>query len=187
VRSVLLCAICTPISVLLFLHAICSWSVPSGRAVLVNVTVDDDAPDPTTGASVVYTPANRWSEGQTCKICSAKPPLNSTLMNSWHDSTYTFGGPTLNASFQFKGPALYVYTASWHRSNPMPGRIPTCPSSLTVKTQGLLSSNRRRASRTIPPLSFTATRPFPAGCTLSFCRTGLQVHLETTFECCLIT
>ncbi|THH26534.1 hypothetical protein EUX98_g7652 [Antrodiella citrinella] len=37
------------------------------------------------------------------------PPGGVAFMGTWHESTYTFGGPTFNATFQFQGSAIEVY------------------------------------------------------------------------------
>lgn len=47
---------------------------------LVNATIDDQYPDPVTGAQVAYTPDGGWEYGQitSCKDCPSRPhPLQA--------------------------------------------------------------------------------------------------------------
>lgn len=71
---------------------------------LVNVTVDDAGSDPYTGAQIVYEPANTWSLGPTCEVCTAHPDPKGAFNGTWHDGFFDPGtGNVLTASFQFDG------------------------------------------------------------------------------------
>lgn len=86
-----------------------SYSV---AAMLVNVTVDDSAPDPHSGESIVYSPYNDWSIGQNCSTCLARPDASMIYDNSWHDHTYGSPLPSSNqfgsATFYFVGTPLLL-------------------------------------------------------------------------------
>ncbi|GJE89215.1 hypothetical protein PsYK624_053100 [Phanerochaete sordida] len=77
---------------------------------LINVTVDDQGIDPTTGTSIVY--EAQWAIGP-CSFCGAQPDANMALDGTWHDTTYNVNSPTetllRNATFEFTGSALYVF------------------------------------------------------------------------------
>ncbi|GJE89290.1 hypothetical protein PsYK624_053870 [Phanerochaete sordida] len=77
---------------------------------LINVTVDDQGADPTTGTVINY--EAMWAIGP-CSSCGAKPDANNALDGTWHDTTYNPDIPaeTLlrNATFNFTGSALYVF------------------------------------------------------------------------------
>ncbi|GJE89217.1 hypothetical protein PsYK624_053120 [Phanerochaete sordida] len=77
---------------------------------LINVTVDDQGSDSTTGTSIVY--EAQWAIGP-CSTCGAQPDPNNAIDGTWHDTTYNPSVPaqTLlrNATFEFTGSALYVF------------------------------------------------------------------------------
>ena len=64
-------------------------SLPSVDGALVNITVDDTLPDPLTGNTFQYAPADRWNVGNNCSACSARPDPFSTNAGTWHDASYS--------------------------------------------------------------------------------------------------
>lgn len=84
---------------------------PFALAVLVNVTVDDDAPDPISGSKILYT--QNWNYGPNCSFCATRPDIQQVLMRTWHDATYVYNisnpvpplstGTPQNATFEFTG------------------------------------------------------------------------------------
>ena len=84
-----------------------SLPFPLATARLVNITVDDTNPDPLTGATISYSPAEHWKGGNGCANCRAK--LNASLVRdaTWHDATYNPSTPghreVLTANFPFNG------------------------------------------------------------------------------------
>ncbi len=55
---------------------------------LVNITVDNAAPNPTTGAAFSYAPDNTWNEGNGCGFCSAKPNASLAYNQTWQDVSF---------------------------------------------------------------------------------------------------
>ncbi|KAJ3575895.1 hypothetical protein NP233_g789 [Leucocoprinus birnbaumii] len=89
---------------------------PISRAALVNVTVDDSAPDPVTGRTISYAPAGGWQTGNDCNGCTAHPSASSLYKGTWHDSTFNnetgsndVPNQPLLAHFTFNGTALYIF------------------------------------------------------------------------------
>ncbi|KAM5539937.1 hypothetical protein V8D89_006440 [Ganoderma adspersum] len=80
---------------------------------LVNRTIDDESGDSVTGTKPVYGPddSNYWKQGSTCSGCHITPLIDKTqpFDGTWHDGTYSPGGPDLTISFSFTGTAVYVY------------------------------------------------------------------------------
>ena len=70
---------------------------------VLNVTVDDQYGDPTTGLSVLYSPSSKWEDGQSCDNCTAQPNATNAYMQTWKIGTYTPGEDVLQASFSFTG------------------------------------------------------------------------------------
>ncbi|GJE89305.1 hypothetical protein PsYK624_054020 [Phanerochaete sordida] len=89
--------------------------LPLVLGVSVNVTVDDQGSDSTTGEKINY--EGDWAIGPNCLNstlpCGARPDPNQALDGTWHDTTYN---PSVlsqviprNATFKFTGTAIYVY------------------------------------------------------------------------------
>ena len=76
-----------PLALIILVHLLL---MPLILAKLVNTTVDDDGLDPKTGSRITYiiTPSGRWSNGQTCTGCEARPNASQTYNGTWHDCTY---------------------------------------------------------------------------------------------------
>lgn len=74
-------------------------------ATSVNVTVDDQGTDSTTGASISY--EGPWNLQPGCPDCSAMPDGKQAHDGTWHDAKYNVNNPTqivsLNATFNFTG------------------------------------------------------------------------------------
>ncbi|KAJ3557687.1 hypothetical protein NM688_g1338 [Phlebia brevispora] len=93
------------------LFFVLSLSFPA-NSVLINVTVDDNGPDPLTGLSITYAPNGEWSFGPNCTTCDAKPDPTKVLDGTWHDVSFF---PTVDANvlqtatLVFNGSAIYVY------------------------------------------------------------------------------
>ncbi|KAI0789544.1 hypothetical protein C8Q75DRAFT_718548 [Abortiporus biennis] len=98
------------------------WSLPALEAALVNITIDDSGTDPITGTSIVYSPPDSWSPGQTCTDCQAHPDPSLALDHTWHDVLYIpANNVNLTASLQFEGSAIYVFCILAHTSSPLDG------------------------------------------------------------------
>ncbi|KAL5490658.1 hypothetical protein ACEPAI_5492 [Sanghuangporus weigelae] len=81
----------------------------------VNVTIDDQYGDPSTGQIIQYNPPEAWSIGQDCAKCSAKPrPISNAYRSTWMDASYFrsgrggVSGQLVTASVPFIGSAVYV-------------------------------------------------------------------------------
>lgn len=91
---------------------------------LVNITVDDQATDPTTGQSlIVY--SNHFAAGQDCgSDCASRPNPSQAFDETWHDVTYDPGRDDYHnipqtATFQFNGSAIRAYgIQSQSKTNP---------------------------------------------------------------------
>ncbi|KAI0347309.1 hypothetical protein BDW22DRAFT_1425354 [Trametopsis cervina] len=79
--------------------------------VSVNYTIDDQYGDEITGRLVEYSPASRWSQGNGCAGCAAKPDPNSTFRNTWHDGSFSPGRDIqpLTLTFKFNGTGVYLF------------------------------------------------------------------------------
>ncbi|KAI0775463.1 hypothetical protein BC629DRAFT_1595092 [Irpex lacteus] len=76
----------------------------------VNRTIDDQNGDSVTGEQVSYSPSQRWSQGNGCGGCSAKPDASQTEQQTWHDgSRNPSRDPPITVSFKFTGTAVYLY------------------------------------------------------------------------------
>lgn len=63
----------------------------------VNVTIDDQYGDPTTGQVIQYNPPEAWQPGQSCDGCTAKPrPVSSAHNGTWMDATFNPSGTVTN-------------------------------------------------------------------------------------------
>ncbi|EJD06216.1 uncharacterized protein FOMMEDRAFT_18373 [Fomitiporia mediterranea MF3/22] len=93
--------------------------LPRIRGALVNVTIDDQFGDPTTGQVIQYNPPEAWNPGQTCSGCTAKPaPASNAHNGTWTDATFfpagtgigttNVSGQIISASVPFVGTAVYV-------------------------------------------------------------------------------
>ncbi|KAJ7578698.1 hypothetical protein C8J56DRAFT_968837 [Mycena floridula] len=84
-------------------------------AKLVNITIDDTLGDPSTGAQIVYYPADAWHTNDTCGgDCQGTPNSKDAYSKTWHGSTFDVNKPTypntiLQATASFSGSAVYVY------------------------------------------------------------------------------
>ncbi len=68
---------------------LCSLSLSlffsSALATLVNVTVDDQNGDPTTGNTISYTPADAWDVNSLpCNSCSTQVDASKAWNETWH-------------------------------------------------------------------------------------------------------
>lgn len=94
-------------STLPILSLISVLSIPDPTAArLVNITVDDQNPDPLTGNSFTYSPSNEWNIGNGCQPCAVKLDPSKTFDATWHDATFrvsTSGSEVQTASLQFTG------------------------------------------------------------------------------------
>ena len=55
----------------------------------VNVTIDDQYGDPTTGQFILYNPPEAWQNGLDCEACNAKPrPITNAYNNTWKDGSF---------------------------------------------------------------------------------------------------
>ncbi|KAF8980269.1 hypothetical protein BDQ17DRAFT_1439017 [Cyathus striatus] len=86
------------------------------NAILVNVTVDDSLPDPSTGNNITYVASEgEWISGLTCGTCKATINVDRMHAKTWHDSTnfpyYLKPRGPPNATFTFNGTAIYVFCA----------------------------------------------------------------------------
>lgn len=87
------------------------FSSPVSSA-LVNRTIDDEYGDSVTGVKPTYGPDDSyWHQGSTCSACHITPFIDKTQSfdGTWHDGTYSPGGPDLTISFSFTGTAVYVF------------------------------------------------------------------------------
>ncbi|KAI0779002.1 hypothetical protein BD413DRAFT_513499 [Trametes elegans] len=85
---------------------------PAAARAAVNRTIDDELGDSATGTKPVYSPAGSWSQGAACAACRFAPPLldpTRVRNGTWHDATYSPGGPALTISANFTGSAVYVF------------------------------------------------------------------------------
>ncbi|KIP01101.1 hypothetical protein PHLGIDRAFT_395076 [Phlebiopsis gigantea 11061_1 CR5-6] len=94
-----------------------------GLAKLVNITIDDAGEDPSTHASIEYTPAIAWHYGPTCGVCEAVLNSQQTYNGTWHDVTYHPTKATSNlpqnATFSFTGSAIYIFgVVAYSGNNP---------------------------------------------------------------------
>ena len=63
----------------------------------VNVTVDDQFGDPSTGQVIQYNPPQAWNKGQDCEACTAKPrPISNAHKNTWMDGSFFPAGSGTN-------------------------------------------------------------------------------------------
>ncbi|KAL5528883.1 hypothetical protein ACEPAG_4857 [Sanghuangporus baumii] len=112
-----MCWRCGQTSTLLrfYLSLLCLVLQIHGRE--INVTIDDQFGDPTTGQIVQYNPSGAWQPGQSCEACTAKPqPINNAYNGTWTDGTFFpegtgmngLSGQIISASVPFIGTAVYV-------------------------------------------------------------------------------
>ncbi|KAI1790963.1 hypothetical protein LXA43DRAFT_890118 [Ganoderma leucocontextum] len=83
---------------------------------LVNNTIDDTIGDSTTGLQPSYFPPDSWAQGQQCSTCNIHSGTTADTIDvhqvfdaTWHDSTYSVGGPEHGVAVSFIGTAVYVY------------------------------------------------------------------------------
>ncbi|KAF9456992.1 hypothetical protein BDZ94DRAFT_1176526 [Collybia nuda] len=90
---------------------------PFTQSLAINYTVDDSAPDPRTGNSILYSPDTEWNTATLCQggsgptKCLAQPDKTVVSDGTWHDSTFFPGmdNVPITATFRFEGTAIYVY------------------------------------------------------------------------------
>ncbi|RDX42949.1 hypothetical protein OH76DRAFT_1248839 [Lentinus brumalis] len=94
-------------SSVLALHAVLSEST----AIRVNVTIDDEDGDASTGWKPQYLPSSAWAQGSTCSSCLITRHTDPfrAFDETWHDSTYHPGQPQRVVQISFNGSAVYVY------------------------------------------------------------------------------
>ncbi|KAL5512007.1 hypothetical protein ACEPAH_5226 [Sanghuangporus vaninii] len=99
----------------LYLSLLCIVLQIHGRE--VNVTIDDQFGDPTTGQVIQYNPSGVWQPGQSCEPCTAKPrPISNAYNGTWTDGSFFpqgtgtngLSGQIISASVPFIGTAVYV-------------------------------------------------------------------------------
>ncbi|KAJ3556234.1 hypothetical protein NM688_g2137 [Phlebia brevispora] len=96
------------------------------RSALINVTVDDNSPDPTTGLSITYAPSGEWSFGPDCSSCTAKPDPTKALDGTWHDVSFfpsVDANVTQTATLVFNGSAIYAYCIISPSSGTLNGNV----------------------------------------------------------------
>ncbi|ESK96476.1 hypothetical protein Moror_6984 [Moniliophthora roreri MCA 2997] len=93
-------------SFLLFLISFLSTTV---RGVLQTRFIDDETGDSVTGAKVTYSPANQWSQGNSCTGCNVRPSNASAYNGTWHDTTHFKGDTPRSVQFSFTGVSLSVF------------------------------------------------------------------------------
>lgn len=90
-----------PVAILLVLLAVVY------QASCANITVDDSGIDPTTGNTVIYSPASRWSFGPACTVCTTRPDPSKARNGTWHNTKFDASSSNLNvvqtAAFTFSG------------------------------------------------------------------------------------
>jgi hypothetical protein len=69
----------------------------------VNITIDDQNRDATTGAKLSYQPAEQWSFGPQCSDCSIKPDMSKAFDRTWHDVTQQSPQQEVNMTLSFNG------------------------------------------------------------------------------------
>lgn len=80
-------------------HTLCiiPLFITHALAVLVNVTIDDQFGDPSTGQHIAYSPEDAWQVGQTCQACTAKPtPAEDAYLGTWSDASFNPSGNATN-------------------------------------------------------------------------------------------
>ncbi|KAI0713164.1 hypothetical protein C8T65DRAFT_161851 [Cerioporus squamosus] len=89
-------------------------------AAQVNVTIDDEDGDASTGWKPQYFPSSAWSQGSTCSFCSITQHADpfKAFDETWHDTTYQPGQPPRVIQISFNGTAVYVYNLV---TNAIPG------------------------------------------------------------------
>lgn len=81
---------------------ILSFLFTSASAALINVTVDDEAADPSSGSKISYGSGGAF--GPKCSRCAAQPDAGQAYKGSWHDATPDSLVTTpQNATFRFTG------------------------------------------------------------------------------------
>ncbi|KLO13075.1 hypothetical protein SCHPADRAFT_381477 [Schizopora paradoxa] len=100
---------------LLFVFLIISPLSTYSSFTLANVSIDDSAPDPRTGARITYgkidntTNGVGFIEGQNCQKCGAQPDPSQTFNRTWHAaSVKSNGNESPFATVSFTGSAIYV-------------------------------------------------------------------------------
>ncbi|PSR73092.1 hypothetical protein PHLCEN_2v11039 [Hermanssonia centrifuga] len=87
-------------------------------AALVNVTVDDQSPDPPPGVTLIYSPIDDWNTGPSCTTCVERPV--DAFEGTWHDTTYNPADAAQStmatATFQFTG-TLYELIATYRNQH----------------------------------------------------------------------
>lgn len=78
----------------------------------VNVIIDDQNGDASTGAMPLYQPAGQWSFGPSCTDCRIKPNASQALDHSWHDTSVLTQQEAASMTLSFNGEyARYVCPA----------------------------------------------------------------------------
>ncbi|KAK7060949.1 hypothetical protein VNI00_000684 [Paramarasmius palmivorus] len=81
----------------------------TAQALLQTRFIDDETGDPITGKKVTYSPANQWSQGNTCTGCNVRPSNTSAYNGTWHDTTHFMGDTPRSVQFLFTGVSLSVF------------------------------------------------------------------------------
>lgn len=74
----------------------------------MNHTIDDQGDDSTSGFSLLYSPSDGWSDGQSCPTCKIQLDPSQCHNGTWSDTT-AYPGTTRMITAQFNGTAVYVY------------------------------------------------------------------------------
>ncbi|KAM5539198.1 hypothetical protein V8D89_007071 [Ganoderma adspersum] len=112
----------------LLLHSLSLFFAPASSE-LVNITVDDQLGDPTTGLVPQYFPDDVWNAGsptENCTRCHLNPQtldLNQIHNKTWHDATPLNSPTPTTITVHFTGSAVYVF-------NVVPNTLPN--STITI-------------------------------------------------------
>ncbi|KAI0830827.1 hypothetical protein BC628DRAFT_1355776 [Trametes gibbosa] len=68
-----------------------------------DIIVDDTDP------SIVYSPADQWSQGASCETCTIHPDRSLAQDGTWHDSTNEPSQPTRSITFSFTGVEVKIF------------------------------------------------------------------------------
>lgn len=84
---------------------------------MVNVTIDDTIPDPNTGETWTYAPADGdWRGSDGCTVCLAQPNRSLTVDQTWHDATFDVKTSEVQtASVRFNGKLSSTVLLSFDR------------------------------------------------------------------------
>ena len=80
---------------------------------LTNVTIDDEAGDPLSGAKLTYNDDEcSWTQGANCDSCDVQPDPSRAYMHTWHMSYFMDEYCTIDVQFN-GGHLAYSGAAKW--------------------------------------------------------------------------